>query len=90
MSITITNGASRTVQIAVSVWGRDGSDDYYALEPGKGDTWGRNDPRGYLMAIKGQTQAGVYYVAFDSQIVIEDNLVKDRGRTINPLASNNQ
>ncbi|UVM52984.1 MULTISPECIES: hypothetical protein [unclassified Pseudomonas] len=90
MSISITNGASRTVQVAVSVWAGGGSDNYYPLEPGSGDTWGRNDPRGYLMAIKGHAQSGIYYVAFDSQIVIEDNLVKDRGQTLKPLASNNQ
>lgn len=90
MSIKITNGASRTVEVAVSVWSGGGSDEYYSLEPGNGDTWGRNDPRGYLMAIKGKPQSGIYYVGCNSQIVIEDTLVKDLGGTLNPLASNDQ
>ncbi|MBT9264040.1 hypothetical protein KKQ10_04090 [Pseudomonas sp. MG-9] len=88
MSIKITNGATREVQVAVSFWYTDSdvSDTYYPLKPGDGEGWKRNDSRGYLMTIKGQSQAGVYYVAFDSEILIEDNRVKDRGETLTRLS----
>ncbi|WP_259652344.1 MULTISPECIES: hypothetical protein [unclassified Pseudomonas] len=88
MSISITNAGSREIQVAVSTWSTDSdiSDAYYSLAPDKGDKWKRNDPRGYLMTVKGQSQQGVYYIAFDSEIFIEDSLVKDRGKTITKLA----
>ncbi|WPO48276.1 hypothetical protein [Pseudomonas sp. S1Bt23] len=45
MSITVTNGASTVVNVAISTWEKDGSDAYWPLEQGKGDTWKRSDPR---------------------------------------------
>ncbi|AIC20633.1 hypothetical protein EY04_17500 [Pseudomonas chlororaphis] len=87
MSITVTNGASAVVNVAISTWEKDGSDAYYPLEQGSGDTWKRSDPRGYLMAIQDKSQTTEYYVSCNSAIVIEDNLVKDHGRTLNPVAA---
>lgn len=91
MSIKITNDRLTEVQVAVSYWETDGkpgnvSDIYYTLKAGHGDEWGRNDARGYLMDIKG---TGIYYVAFNSQISIEDKVVKNNGTPITQLSLKN-
>lgn len=90
MSITVTNGSSGVVKVAISTWSKDGNDDFWPLDPGKGDTWGRKDSRGYLMSVQNKATTSEYYVSLNSLIVIEDNLVKNRGQTLSPLASAGQ
>ncbi|AZD02821.1 hypothetical protein [Pseudomonas chlororaphis] len=90
MSITVTNGASAVVKVAISTWQKDGNDDFWSLDQGASDTWKRSDPRGYLMAVQDKSRTTEYYVSCNSAIVIEDNLVKDHGRTLNPLIAAGQ
>ena len=92
MTITITNGASRVVKVAVSSWKTDSnpSEDYFSIEQGSSDTWSRSDSRGYLMLVQDLAQTSEYYVSSSSKIVIEDDRVKDHGQTIRPLTSINQ
>ncbi|MEW5543460.1 hypothetical protein [Pseudomonas soli] len=85
MKLTITNGASTSVDIAVSTWRNDGNDSYYSIAQGESDTWDRSDARGYLMAVKMKSQVKTYYISQTSKIVVEDNIVKDHGQTLNPL-----
>ncbi|MCK3852726.1 MULTISPECIES: hypothetical protein [unclassified Pseudomonas] len=91
MAITITNGASRIVKVAVSAWHTDTtpSEDYYPIEQGNSDTWTRSDSRGYLMVVQGLAKTNEYYISSSSKIVIEDDRVKDHGQSISPLTSVN-
>lgn len=63
MAITITNGASGLIKVAVGTWHKDGSDDYYTIEQGNTETWSRSDSRGYLMAVQGQAKTNEYYIS---------------------------
>lgn len=89
MAIKITNGKSRVIKIAVSTWEAYGKDGYFEIDPGDTGNWDRKDQRGYLMVVEDSTKAAEYYISFNSSIVIEDNHVKDHGKTINPLFSAN-
>lgn len=42
------------------------------------------------MSVQNKATTSEYYVSLNSLIVIEDNLVKDRGQTLSPLASAGQ
>lgn len=84
-TISVTNGASGEINVSVSTWQKDGVDTYFKITQGNYETWTRNDPRGYLMAVNGNAKKNEYYISSTSKIVIEDNLVKDHGQTINPL-----
>ncbi|MDP9514636.1 hypothetical protein [Pseudomonas protegens] len=88
MSIKIKNKRHTEVEVAVNYWHTDGkpgdvSDTYYVLKPNTDGEWKREDARGYLMDIK---NIGVYYIAYDSEITIEDNAVKSNDKPITKLS----
>ncbi|MGE8416174.1 MAG: hypothetical protein ACN6QY_27775 [Pseudomonas sp.] len=89
MKLTITNGASTSVDVAVSAWRNDGNDSYYSIAQAESSTWDRSDARGYLMSVKMKSKVKVYYVSQSSKIVIGDSVVKDQGQTLTPLDSVN-
>ncbi|MGE8352786.1 MAG: hypothetical protein ACN6P5_19850 [Pseudomonas protegens] len=92
MGITVTNGASGTVNVSISTWkkeDKDGSDDYFQINQGSNESWKRSDSRGYLMAVKINAKINEYYISANSKIVVEDNLVKDQGQTLTPLVLEN-
>ncbi len=91
----VTNNTSAKISVAVSRWGADGNTDYYSIECGKDDTWARSDERGFIMSIRAKTSTHSYFVKYNSDIYVSNNLtdikVVDKvgglSETLNPLFS---
>jgi hypothetical protein len=85
MSIKVTNSASQEIKVAINIWGTDGSTDYFRLKVGSHDTWDRTDERGFVMVVRKTASQLPYYVQPNSDIIVLDDKVTDRGSTIKPI-----
>lgn len=82
MSINVTNGSQKQIQVAFNQWGSKGNTDYVTLASGDSDSWDRTDQRGYVMAVNLSGTQTPYYVQAGSNIVIRDNDVLENGLAI--------
>jgi hypothetical protein len=80
----VTNSSAREIKVAINHWGKDGSTDYFTIPSGGKESWDRSDERGFVMVVKKGGSQLPYYIYFDSEIIVHDDKVTDKGSEIPP------
>lgn len=83
MTIKVTNNSNETYQVAINQWGTGGDTSYFALTPGKNDSWDRTDFRGFVMSLQVRGKSTAYIVFPEDNISITENGVTANGKPIN-------
>ncbi|WP_429930775.1 hypothetical protein [Agrobacterium vitis] len=79
MAITVFNASNFKIQASINHWGSEGSTNPYEISPGKTDSWGRSDKRGFVLFIESNGKTGSYLVWATSNVVVENNEVRVDG-----------
>ncbi|WP_299713449.1 hypothetical protein [uncultured Tenacibaculum sp.] len=83
--ITVSNQASKTIEVAINQWGTDGHTGFFSIKAQQNETWGRGNENGFVMAVKNDNKTNRYYVKANSNIVVYDKKVTDRETEIFPV-----
>ena len=89
MTVKVLNRTSgdASMWVAINRWGNDGDTGRFPVKQGMTETWERSDASGFIMVVSiGKTpetaRSASYFVQADSDIVVEDHKVTDKGRKI--------
>lgn len=91
MSIKVTNKTKQPIHVSINYWEGSANTGWFKLkENGGSDTWGRQDMRGFVMAVNIDGTQFPYFVQSDSDIVVYADKVTDHGQTIGPVNRNKE
>ncbi len=89
----VLNNFSQTISVAINHWGSDGDTSFFAITPGKAESWDRSDDRGFVMSVKVNGSQLPYFVQANDKIVVEEGgspippyRVLANGRVLTPLS----
>lgn len=81
-SIQINNSSDRNIQVAINFWSSVGANSsFYNVSPGKTDSWGRSDGRGYILLIRQTNYAErSFFVRTSDYVSVTNNAVYINGK----------
>ncbi|MCL1127547.1 hypothetical protein [Shewanella surugensis] len=85
MTISVGNSGVASLEVSINKWGDSGDTSYFTVTGGDPETWDRTDERGFVMAVKKNSNVNKYYVIANSFIIVSNENVSMNDIVIQPI-----
>ncbi|OTG67671.1 hypothetical protein [Acinetobacter silvestris] len=86
MGIKITNSSDLAIQVCINKWSNEGDTMWFIVRSGASESWIRDTDKPMIMLVEKDQQVLAYCVYSDSQVIITNTKITDRGLAEHPLS----